>query len=156
MLEGEFKSVFENRLDESFISSTAYETKYRSEPNKMLVVSDGDIIRNEVDSKQANGQTMYRPIPLQYDIYGVLTPNKTPKYQYGNRDFVLNCIDYMMDDFSLIDVRAKTITIRSLDKVKIAENKEWWKFLNIAFPLLFIIALAIFQIYRRKRKYARN
>ncbi|WP_175437524.1 gliding motility-associated ABC transporter substrate-binding protein GldG [Crocinitomix algicola] len=156
MLEGEFTSVFENRIDDSFLNSPDFKTKFKSEPNKMLVVADGDIIRNEVDSRVENGKRMFRPIPLKYDIFGVMNPNGTPKYRYGNKEFFLNCVDYMLADFSLIDIRAKSITIRGLNEEKVAQSKEMWKVINIAFPLICIILLATFQIVSRKRKYART
>lgn len=127
----------------------------KGDSTKMLVVSDGDIIRNEVDSKVQDGQTLYKAIPMEVDVFGVPNANGSPKYVYGNKDFVLNCIDYMLDDFSLIDVRAKTITMRVLDMQKINEEKDFWKLLNILFPILFIILLNLVQHIIRIRKYAR-
>lgn len=157
MMEGQFTSAFENRLPEAFVGSTDYQTKFKSDSTKMLVVSDGDIIRNEIDSKRGDdGQMMFKAIPLHVDVFGVQNPNNTPKYVYGNKDFVLNTIDYMLDDFSLIDVRAKTITLRVLDTKKINDDKQFWKFLNIGVPLLFILALAFFQIMSRRSNYAKT
>jgi gliding-associated putative ABC transporter substrate-binding component GldG len=153
MLEGKFTSAFENRISDSFVNSPDFKTVFKSVDNKMLVVSDGDIIRNEVDSKVVDGKTLYRAIPMEIDVFGVQNANKTPKYVYGNRDFVLNCIDYMLDDFSLIDVRAKTITMRVLDKQKITKDKDKWKFLNIGMPLLLIFILAMTQLFIRRGKY---
>jgi ABC-type uncharacterized transport system involved in gliding motility auxiliary subunit len=100
-----------------------------------------------------DGKTLYRAIQMEIDVFGVQNANKTPKYVYGNRDFVLNCIDYMLDDFSLIDVRAKTITMRVLDKQKITKGKDKWKFLNIGMPLLLIFILATAQLFIRRGKY---
>lgn len=157
LLEGQFTSPFENRINEAFLQSKDFKTRFKSDSTKMLIVSDGDVIRNEVDSKRSeNGEILYKPIPLEIDIYGARNANNTPKYVYGNKDFVLNTIDYMLDDFSLIDVRTKTITLRDLDQKAIAESKEFWKFLNIGIPLLIILALALIQMIMRKRKYARN
>ena len=156
MMEGKFTSAFENRLPENFLKLSEIETKLKSVPTKMLVVSDGDIIRNEVDSKVVDGQTMYKAIPMEVDIFGARNPNNTPKYVYGNKDFVLNAIDYMVDDFSLIDVRAKTITLRVLDRQAVNDEKEFWKFINIGIPLLFISILAMIQFFIRKRKYTRS
>lgn len=154
MMEGKFTSAFENRVSDAFMDSPDFKTKFKSDSTKMLVVADGDIIRNEVDSKVENGKTLYKAIPLQADVFGVQNPNGTPKYVYGNKDFVLNAIDYMLDDFSLIDVRAKTITMRVLDSQKINENKDFWKFINIGVPLLFIFILAMVQLIVRRKKYA--
>lgn len=158
MLEGKFTSAFENRgLSETFLNSSDFVTKFKSDSTKMLVVSDGDIIRNEIiDSAFVNNEWRYKFMPINMDVYGVRNPNGTPKYAYGNRDFILNAVDYMLDDFSLIDIRTKTITLRVLDTQKIAEEKEFWKFMNIAFPLIVILALGIVQLLLRKRKYART
>ncbi len=156
MLEGKFTSSFENRgISETFLNSSDYVTKFKSDSTKMLVVSDGDIIRNEVlDSAFLENKWRYKFMPINNDIYGVKNPNGTPKYAYGNKDFVLNAVDYMLDDFSLIDIRTKTITLRVLDTAKVIEEKEYWKFLNIAVPLILITLLAIIQLFIRRKKYA--
>ncbi|MEO9532789.1 MAG: gliding motility-associated ABC transporter substrate-binding protein GldG [Crocinitomicaceae bacterium] len=158
MLEGKFTSAFENRgLSETFLNSSDFTTRFKSDSTKMLVVSDGDIIRNEIiDSAYVNDQWRYRFMPINMDVYGVRNPNGTPKFSYGNRDFVLNAVDYMLDDFSLIDIRTKTIKMRVLDTEKVIEEKEFWKFVNIAVPLLSILLLGILQVFLRKRKYART
>lgn len=155
MLEGQFTSAFENRVSDVIVGSPDFSMRNKGDSTKMLVVSDGDIIRNEVDSKVQDGQTLYKAIPMEVDVFGVQNANGSPKYVYGNKDFVLNCIDYMLDDFSLIDVRAKTITMRVLDMQKINEEKDFWKLLNILFPILFIILLNLVQHIIRIRKYAR-
>lgn len=156
MLEGKFTSSFENRgISETFLNSADYTTKFKSDSTKMLVVSDGDIIRNEVlDSAFIDNKWRYKFMPISNDIYGVKNPNGTPKFAYGNRDFILNAVDYMLDDFSLIDIRTKTITLRVLDTAKVIKEKEFWKFLNIAVPLILIGLLAIIQLFIRRKKYA--
>lgn len=158
MLEGKFTSAFENRgISETFLNSPDFETKFKSDSTKMLVVSDGDVIRNEiVDSAFVNGKWRYRFVPTNVDAFGVQNPNGTPKYLYGNRDFVLNAVDYMLDDFSLIDIRTKTITLRVLDTDKVNKEKDFWKTLNVVFPLVIIMILAVGQVFIRKRKYART
>lgn len=155
LLEGVFPSAFENRLPDAFINSPDFKTKFRSDTTKMLVVADGDIIRNEVDSVMKDGKISYYPVPLHYDVYQVMNPNGTPRNIYGNRDFVLNAIDYMMDDYSLIDVRTKTITLRVLDMDRIAVDKKFWSTLNILLPLVLIGLLGLFQYILRKRRFAR-
>lgn len=156
MLEGKFTSSFENRgISETFLNSADYTTKFKSDSTKMLVVSDGDIIRNEVlDSAFIDNKWRYKFMPISNDIYGVKNPNGTPKFAYGNRDFILNAVDYMLDDFSLIDIRTKTITLRVLDTAKVIKEKDFWKFLNIAVPLILIGLLAIIQLFIRRKKYA--
>jgi hypothetical protein len=123
----------------------------------MLVVSDGDIIRNEIiDSAFADNKWRYKFMPLSSDVFGVKNPNGTPKFAYGNKDFVLNSVDFMLDDFSLIDIRTKTITLRVLDTAKVIAEKEYWKFMNTAFPLILLTLLAVVQLLIRRRKYART
>jgi len=158
MLEGQFSSAFANRgISETFLNSPDFETKFKSDSTKMLVVSDGDIIRNEIlDSIDIGGKWNYQFWPISRDIYGVKKPDGTPKYAYGNKDFILNAVDYMVDDYSLMDIRTKTLTLRNLDAAKVIKDKEYWKFLNIALPLMLVGLLALVQIFLRKRKYATN
>lgn len=154
LLEGQFKSAFENRgISDAFLNSPDYQTDFLSVPNKMLVVADGDIIRNEVDSAIFENRMQYRPIPLHVDIYQVTNQNGTPKYIYGNRDFVLNSIDYLLDDNSLLDIRNKSITLRNLDMAKVADEKNLWKFVNIAIPVILILILAVAQFFVRRYRY---
>jgi gliding-associated putative ABC transporter substrate-binding component GldG len=155
LLEGVFPSAFENRIPEALASDPDFKAKFKSDSTKMLVVADGDIIRNEVDSVLKDGKMSYRSAPLHVDVYGVMNPNGTPKNIYGNRDFVLNAIDYMLDDYSLIDVRTKTITLRILDTEKIGKEKEFWRLVNILVPLFLISVLGFVQFVVRKRKFAR-
>lgn len=147
LLEGRFSSPFENRISDAFLTSADFQTKFKSDSTMMLVVSDGDLIRNEVDSS-------YNIYPISEDIFGAVNENGTPKYAYGNKDFVLNAIDYMLDEHSLIDVRTKTITLRMLDKDRVVEEREFWRFLNIAVPLILIILLGLSQMIIRRQKYA--
>lgn len=155
LLEGQFKSSFENRgISETFLSSSDYQTKFKSDSTKMIVVSDGDVIRNDVlDSLWTGQKWIYQFIPLNTDMYGVKQPDGSPKYAYANKDFILNSVDYLLDDYSLIDIRTKTITLRHLNESKVKADRPFWKFLNIAFPLLVIVLLAIGQIVIRRRRY---
>jgi ABC-2 type transport system permease protein len=167
LLEGKFSSPFEFKINDAFLSSPDYKTKFKSENTKMLVVADGDVIRNEVvangeiirigrDSLFANPKQAYYPVELRTDVLAVANPNGTPKYSYGNLEFVLNAVDYMLDDHSLLDVRTKTITLRVLDTAKVLEAKEFWRFINIAVPLLIIFGLGGVQFIIRKRRFARS
>jgi ABC-2 type transport system permease protein len=158
LLEGQFSSAFANRgISETFLNSPDFETKFVSDSTKMLVVSDGDIIQNEIlDSMFTGEKWIYQFMPISNDIYGVKKPDGSPKYSYGNKDFVLNAVDYMVEDYSLMDIRTKTLTLRNLDESKVVADKEYWKFLNIAFPLIMVGLLALVQILLRRRKYARS
>ncbi|MBN4071240.1 gliding motility-associated ABC transporter substrate-binding protein GldG [Crocinitomix catalasitica] len=154
LLEGQFSSPFENRISDVFLQSEDYETKFFSDSTKMIVVSDGDVIRNEVDSALFEGRMNYRAMPLNFDVFEVTNQNGTRKYIYGNREFVLNSIDYLLDDYSLLDIRTKTITLRLLDSEKVKENRSFWKIVNIAVPLGLLLILAITQFMIRRRRYA--
>lgn len=156
LLEGKFTSAFENRpISQAFLNSPDYNTKFKSDSTKMLVVADGDIIRNDVlDSMWTGDRWIYQFVPIHADMYGVTEPDGTPKYAYGNKDFVLNAVDYLLDDYSLIDIRTKSITLRKLNDAKIVEEKELWRFINIAIPLFALLILAGIMLILRKRKYA--
>ncbi|MGV6860163.1 MAG: gliding motility-associated ABC transporter substrate-binding protein GldG [Putridiphycobacter sp.] len=153
LLEGNFKSPFENRISDAFINDGSYKAKFKSVETKMLVVSDGDMVNSSYVYFK-NGQKKLAPIPLHVDRLGVLTNNGTPKYVFGNREFVQNAVDYLLGDNSLIGIRSKTITLRMLDAEKIEEEKSYWKFINIAFPLLFLAVLGAVFTFLRKRKYS--
>ncbi len=153
LLEGQFKSPFENRIADAFLKDSIYKTKFTSVDNKMLVVADGDMI-NSSYVYFAKGQKKMAPIPLHVDRMGVLTPNGSPKYVFGNREFIQNALDYLLGDNSLIGIRSKTITLRMLDTEKINKEKSFWKFLNISVPLMFLVVLGVVLFIIRRKKYA--
>jgi ABC-2 type transport system permease protein len=138
LLEGKFKSDFLNRpLPEGLTDKV--ESLPESKPTKMIVISDGDIFKNQVG---ADGSVY----PLGYDRYTQQT--------YANKNLLLNIADYMTDDSGLIELRTKEIKIRLLDRAKIRSEKLYWQVINNAVPLAFVLIFAIFQHYIRRRKYA--
>ncbi|MGB1248536.1 MAG: gliding motility-associated ABC transporter substrate-binding protein GldG [Chitinophagales bacterium] len=143
-LEGTFTSVFKNRITDKYLESidTVEELSYREEsmPTKMIVVSDGDIIRNQVSSTG-------NPLPLGFDRYSQST--------YGNKTFVKNCIEYLIDDYNLIETRNKEIKLRQLDGIKLQNERTFWQVLNIALPLALVFIFGLIFSLVRKRKYAR-
>ena len=106
---------------------------------KMIVISDGDIFKNQVGTDGS-------PYPLGYDHY--------TQQSYGNKNLLLNIADYMTDDSGLISLRTKEIQIRLLDKARIRSEKLYWQVINNVIPLAFVLIFAIFQHYIRRRKYA--
>lgn len=154
LLEGRFSSPFENRISDAFFKGNTFETKFKSVPNKMLVVADGDMI-NSSFTYHKKGQKKIAPIPLSVDRFRVMTANGTQKFHFGNREFFLNAVDYLLGDNSLIGIRSKTISLRMLDSDKIKKERSFWKFINIAFPLLFIVIFGVIQFIIRKRKYTK-
>jgi len=138
LLEGKFKSDFINRpLPEGLTEKI--ESLPDSKPTKMIVISDGDIFKNQVASDGS-------PYPLGYDHY--------TRQSYGNKNLLLNIADYMTDDSGLIALRTKEIQIRLLDRARIRSEKLYWQVINNVIPLAFVLIFAIFQHYIRKRKYA--
>jgi ABC-2 type transport system permease protein len=140
LLEGEFTSNYKNRIPKTIAQDSAIDYKARSVPNKMIVVSDGDIIRNHLGKQRGS------IIPLGYDI--------STKQTYGNRDFILNSIDYLCDDSGLITVRSKELKLRLLDTNKVDDERTKWQLINLIAPALFIILFGVIRNYLRKRKYA--
>jgi ABC-2 type transport system permease protein len=138
LLEGKFKSDFMNRpLPEGLTEKI--ESLPESKTTKMIVISDGDIFKNQVGNDGS-------PYPLGYDHY--------TQQNFGNKNLLLNIADYMTDDSGLIGLRTKEIQIRLLDKARIRSEKLYWQVINNVIPLAFVLIFAIFQHYIRKRKYA--
>ncbi|MBB6128128.1 gliding motility-associated ABC transporter substrate-binding protein GldG [Mucilaginibacter lappiensis] len=138
LLEGKFVSDWRNRpLPEGLTEQVAIQPE--SVPTKMIVISDGDILKNQVGSDGS-------PYPLGYDHYTQQT--------YGNKNLLLNIADYMTDDSGLIALRTKEIKLRLLNRARIRNEKMYWQLVNTVGPLLLVLICAIFQHYIRKRKYA--
>lgn len=144
MLEGEFSSLFENRVTEQMLAGLDkldQEFKIKSTPTRMMVVSDGDIAKNAVNPQ--NGQVM----PLGY--------NRFERYQFANSDFLLNAVEYLRDEEGIIEARGKEVKLRLMDTVKAKAEKTKWQLINILLPLVFLALFGIGYIQLRKRKYAR-
>jgi len=138
LLEGKFISDFLNRPAPDSLKGKV-QTLPQSLPTKMIVISDGDIFKNDIG---ADGS----PFPLGYDHY--------MNQQFGNKNLLLNIADYMTDDSGLITLRTKEVKIRLLDTTRIRAEKLYWQLLNNILPLALLLTFAIFQHYIRKRKYA--
>lgn len=146
LLEGNFKSYFQNRYLNEFasraIDSLGMKRFERSEPTRMIVISDGDVIRNHV--RKATGEIY----PLGFDRY--------TNQMYGNKVFLMNAIDYLLDDANLINVRSKQITLRMLDGKKVAEERSRWQLLNLVLPVLLLVAFGAGRHWWRLKRYARK
>ena len=141
LLEGEFESVFQNRLTSTLLESDEINFNEKSVPNKMIIISDGDIIKNQV--RKSGNQLI--PLPLGYDRY--------TKQTYGNKDFIVNCVSYLLDDSGIMNVRKKEVTLRLLDKQKTNTNRLLWQLFNILFPIILILIMGVIWFYIRKKKY---
>jgi gliding motility-associatede transport system auxiliary component len=140
LIEGSFQSDFMNRIPPIIAESRDIGFKEKSVPTKMVVVSDGDVIRN--DYRKASESAL----PLGYDRYTGQT--------YGNKNFLLNVIDYLCDDSGLITVRSKEIKLRLLDKTLIESNKTLWQVLNSVLPLFLVLVFGIVKGQVRRRRFA--
>ena len=133
LLEGRFHSVYENRLKPFKIETP----KDISNDNKIIVISDGDLIKNDVIKNQ--------PQELGFDRWtGQL---------YGNKEFLLNAVNYLLDDTGLINIRSKQISVAFLDQQKIASEKTTWQLINIMLPLVLLALFGFGFNYLRKKKY---
>lgn len=135
LLEGQFPSVYKNRVKPFDLKND----KSRSEPTKMLVISDGDVIKNDLEKGV--------PQELGFERY---TGNT-----YGNKEFLLNAVNYMLDDTGLIDIRSKEISIPFLDPQKTAPQREKWQLIDLLLPLVLLGIFAFLFNFFRKRKYTR-
>ena len=135
LLEGEFESIFKNRLNA--LSKKLPFTELSS-TTKMLIISDGDIAQNQI----IRGVVL----PLGYDNY--------EKRQYGNKDFILNSIDYLLEEDALIDVRTRELKMRLLDVQKINQERGFWQLINLLIPIALILIFGLIKQYLRKKKYA--
>jgi len=144
LLEGEFESFFRNRIPPEMAQQWAAAGRpilEKGRNTKMIVISDGDILRNDI-------------IPQT----GAATPlgmNKFEGYQYGNRDFIMNCVEYMLDNRGIIAARNKEIKMRPLDQERAYQEATQWQIINLVVPLVVLGLFGGGYTYWRQRKYAR-
>ena len=143
LLEGKFNSLYANRLTQSvqdsvskalgkpFLSSAAKSTK-------QIVVADADIVTNAVTQTEG-------PLPMGELPY--------ENYRFANREFFLNCLDYLVNQNGLFEARNKDFTLRLLDKQKTETNKTMWQFINIVLPVAVVVIFGVAYQWKRKRKY---
>lgn len=134
LLEGTFESLFKNRINKLSDELPFIES---SKPNRMLVISDGDIAQNQISRGAA--------LPLGFDNF--------EKRQYGNKDFILNAIDYLLEEDALIAVRTRELKMRLLDTQKINLERSYWQILNLIIPIGIVVIFGVLKHYRRKKKY---
>ena len=137
LMEGKFESVFKNRVLPFKVDSFSTE----SVPNKMIVISDGDIIRNQLDQN-------YEPLELGYDKW----TNKL----YGNKEFIMNSVQYLLDDSGLISLRTKEVYFPLLDKQKVFESYRFIQIITIVIPIVLLVLFGCVFTYLRKRKFAKK
>jgi ABC-2 type transport system permease protein len=143
LLEGEFQSLYKNRMTKEFLSlgDSVADLRFadHSPANKMIVIGDGDIIRNEL---RQDGSAY----PLGY--YSV------SRQTMANKDFILNCIQYLTDTSGILETRNKEVKLRLLNKVRVENEKIKWQVINIILPIVIVILFGIGFNYYRRKKYA--
>lgn len=145
LLEGEFPSLYENRVGKDMLAGLKQNNQQfqpRSQPTKMVIVSDGDIIKNYYDPKTENVS------PLGY--------NPFERHVFGaNKDFLINAIEYLLDDKGVIEARTKDVKLRLLDMAKAQKEGTYWRTLNILLPIVFLFLFGFLFNFIRKRRFAR-
>ena len=142
LLKGSFESLYANRLPQEIIESEEMQFMEQSKPTAMIVVADGDIIRNQIDVKRQ------MPLALGFDQY---TGNT-----YGNKEFIQNAISYLVDGEGIIDIRSRELKIRLLDQAKINKSRVKWQMVNTLIPVGLIVILGIVMAFIRKKKYSKK
>ena len=144
LVEGEFISPF--RYRDGVKRSFDLPFSESIEQNSMIVISDGDLIRNQVSSDG-------RVYPLGYDKFA--SKQFSTPVEFANKKFFLNCVDYLCDENNLIEVRSKEVILRLLDKSKLKNEKLFWQSFNMILPILIILIFGLVNSLYRKRRWAR-
>jgi len=144
LLEGRFRSLFDNRLSKPMADTLAnlYNTPFRNQSDenaKLIVVADGDIAVNQVS--QTDG-----PLPMGVNLF--------TRIPYANKEFYENSLEYLVNPSGILETRAKEFTLRLLDPKKVKENRSLWQFINIGLPVLIIILFGFIYQQIRKKRYA--
>jgi gliding-associated putative ABC transporter substrate-binding component GldG len=135
LLEGSFPSMYKNRV----LPFKEKDYKEMGVANKMIVISDGDVIKNQLE----NGV----PLELGFD--------KWTNNLYGNKEFLINCVNYLLDDTGLINIRSKDVNLPLLDKERVYQNYSWAQVLTIGLPIIILAFFGFVFTYLRKRMYSR-
>ncbi len=141
VLQGEFESVFKHRKAPQNLVNLL-PRKDKSAKNKMIIVADGDIIRNEIEQSKA-GQIAIVPLGL----------DRNTGQSYGNSTFIVNSLLSITDDDALIQLRNRTIKLRMLDKQKITSDRVFWQLINTILPVLILAVFGAGYLYFRKKRY---
>lgn len=143
LIEGKFSSAFVNLIPESFQKILRDSIKLpfieKGRDSKMIVIADGNIIKNDFSSQG-------KPYTLGYNIYS--------KENFDNKNFILNCVDYLCGRPQQIVTRSKDIKLRVLDVERIKKEKTFWRAINILFPIFLIIVFGLIYAFIRLRRYA--
>lgn len=135
LMEGKFKSAYQNRIlpfkDNSFQAT--------GKDNKMIVISDGDVIKNQLD----------KGVPLELGF------DKWTNQLYGNKEFLMNCVNYLLDDNGLINIRSKDVDLPLLNKEEVYKNYSMAQMITVGLPIVILAIFGFLFTFLRKRKYSR-
>lgn len=136
LLEGEFTSAYLYRIPPALSGNPDLDFRGKSKTTKMMITGDGDMIKNQFHYSQGY------PLPLGYDQW--------TRQTFGNKEFILNAINYLCDDSGLIAVRSRELKLRLLDTTKIAHQRLFWQLINILLPVILILGFGLIKSRVRK------
>jgi gliding-associated putative ABC transporter substrate-binding component GldG len=144
LLEGVFPSAFRNRVVTNLTDDRDLKIRTESKETRMIVIADADMIRNEVKRSGLNET----PLPLGQDKYtGQI---------YGNRDFLINCLNWLVDKNGIMELRSRELKLRLLNTHIVKTQRLKWQIINVAGPVLIVFLAGLLYSYLRKRKYAKH
>ncbi len=142
LLEGTFPSLYENRVSKDMLDMLGQLNRpflTQSQPTRMIVIADGDVAKNKVN--------------LQRMSYSPLGYNEVDRYLYANKDFVINCLEYLLDTEGVLEARSREVKLRLLDTPSAQGQKPWWQAFNIGLPLALLALVGWLYNGWRRRKY---
>lgn len=145
LLEGKFPSLFENRVSpemEAGLKELGMKFEAVSKETRMIVVSDGDIARNSFNPTTGEMR------PLGFNQY--------ERRVYANKNFLINCVDYLIEGRGIIEARAREVKLRLLDTVKVRDEKGFWQLINVLLPVVLLVLAGVGYFWFRKKRYASN
>ncbi len=143
LLEGVFPSAFRNRVVSNLTEDKNFKIRSESSRTKLIVIADADIIRNDV----RHAGLEESPLPLGQDKY--------TGQMFGNRDFLINCLNYLVDDHGIMELRSRELKLRLLNKSKVRSEKTEWQLLNVLGPVFIVVLAGLLYNYFRKRLYTK-
>ena len=142
LLEGVFTSNYLHRVPPDIMENKDLGFREKSKPTKMIVIADGDIAKNQFHNSKGY------PLPLGFDQW--------TRQTYGNKDLLLNVMNYLCDDSGLISVRSRELKLRMLDSAKINNDRLFWQLINLILPILLVAGFGMVKYYLRKKTYSRQ
>lgn len=141
LLKGKFESLYANRMTSAIVESEEIGFMPSGKETSMIVVADGDIIKNQFHIPKGY------PLPLGFDQYTQIT--------YGNKEFIENAISYLVDGEGLISIRSRELKIRLLDMNKVNDNTMLWQVVNVIVPSALVVVFGFIMAIIRKRKFTK-